>query len=227
MANRIIKESICTSENLATLSCQAERLFYRLMVQCDDYGLYFANSKIIKSKCFPLIADDIKGNQVQAWLDELKKAKLIFFYQVDGIQYLKFTKWEKHQQVRAVKPKFPLPVSVTEDTISDDINRLQVISDDINRNQPQSLAPRATNTNTNTNTNKGGMGEKCPPTLDDVIAYCKERKNSVDASTFIDFYSSKGWLVGKTKMVDWKAAVRTWERNSNKPQPQERLCRME
>ena len=52
-----------------------------------------------------------------------------------------------------------------------------------------------------------------PPTLEEVTAYCIERNNSVDAQHFIDYYTSNGWLVGKNKMKDWKAAVRTWERN--------------
>jgi len=52
-----------------------------------------------------------------------------------------------------------------------------------------------------------------PPTTEEVSAYCLERKNHVDAERFHDFYESKGWLVGKTKMKDWKAAVRTWEKN--------------
>ena len=52
-----------------------------------------------------------------------------------------------------------------------------------------------------------------PPTLDEVKAYCQERKNGVDAERFIDYYTSNGWQVGKNKMRDWKAAVRTWERN--------------
>ena len=56
------------------------------------------------------------------------------------------------------------------------------------------------------------------PTLDEVKAYCLERKNNVDAETFIDFYESKGWMIGKNKMKDWKAAVRTWEQN-RKVQP--------
>ena len=51
-----------------------------------------------------------------------------------------------------------------------------------------------------------------PPTLQEVKAYCKERNNSVDAKKFVDFYKSKGWMVGKNKMKDWKASVRTWER---------------
>ena len=52
-----------------------------------------------------------------------------------------------------------------------------------------------------------------PPTVEEVQAYCSERNNSVDAQTFVDFYASKGWVVGKNPMKDWKAAVRTWERS--------------
>lgn len=51
-----------------------------------------------------------------------------------------------------------------------------------------------------------------PPTVDEVQAYCTERGNRVDAQRFVDFYASKGWLVGKSKMRDWRAAVRNWER---------------
>lgn len=54
-----------------------------------------------------------------------------------------------------------------------------------------------------------------PPTLEQVQEYCEERNNDVDAQRFHDFYSSKGWMVGKNKMKDWKACVRTWEKNNN------------
>ena len=50
-----------------------------------------------------------------------------------------------------------------------------------------------------------------PPTVDEVRDYCQERGNSVDPQRFVDYYSSNGWMVGKSKMKDWKAAVRTWE----------------
>ncbi len=52
-----------------------------------------------------------------------------------------------------------------------------------------------------------------PPTLEEVQTYCLERKNKVDPQRFIDYYTSNGWVVGKNKMKDWKAAIRTWERN--------------
>lgn len=51
------------------------------------------------------------------------------------------------------------------------------------------------------------------PNLDEIKAYCNERRNSVDAERFFDYYESNGWKVGKNPMKDWKAAVRTWERN--------------
>ena len=51
------------------------------------------------------------------------------------------------------------------------------------------------------------------PTIEEVSAYCSERRNGVDAQRFIDYYSSNGWRVGKNPMKDWKAAVRTWEKN--------------
>lgn len=56
---------------------------------------------------------------------------------------------------------------------------------------------------------------KCftPPNVDEVMAYCSERGNSVDAQRFVDFYTANGWRVGKNPMKDWKAAVRTWERS--------------
>lgn len=54
-----------------------------------------------------------------------------------------------------------------------------------------------------------------PPSREEVQAYCIERNNNVDAERFIDYYTSNGWMVGKNKMKDWKASVRTWERNGN------------
>lgn len=54
-----------------------------------------------------------------------------------------------------------------------------------------------------------------PPTVDEVVAYCTERNNNVDPQRFVDYYTSKGWMLGKNKMKDWRAAVRTWERRNN------------
>lgn len=59
--------------------------------------------------------------------------------------------------------------------------------------------------------------KKCfqKPTVAEVAEYCKQRKSNIDPESFVAFYESKGWFVGKNKMKDWQAAVRTWERRDN------------
>lgn len=63
-----------------------------------------------------------------------------------------------------------------------------------------------------TNRQKTSVRNVIPPSVDDVEAYCKERGNGIDANNFCDFYTARGWKIGNTKMKDWQAAVRTWEK---------------
>lgn len=88
-----------------------------------------------------------------------------------------------------------------------------------NQQANQQLTNNQPTTNQQLTTSKKGRREErkkyifTPPTVEEVRSYCSERKNSVDAEAFVDFYQGKGWMVGKNKMKDWKAAVRTWERS--------------
>lgn len=68
--------------------------------------------------------------------------------------------------------------------------------------------------------NKDKVKRFIPPTIQEITDYCIERKNNVDPDKFFNHYSSNGWMVGKNKMKEWKAAVRTWEGNlfGNTPQ---------
>ena len=73
----------------------------------------------------------------------------------------------------------------------------------------------------------GGRKKFTIPTPEEVQAYCDERKNGILGQQFCDFYSAKGWKIGKEPMKDWKAAVRTWEMRRKdqsppivQPQPQ-------
>lgn len=69
------------------------------------------------------------------------------------------------------------------------------------------------NDNVNVNVNVNNKTRFVKPSVDEIKAYCDSRQNDIDPEEFIDFYQSKNWFVGKNKMVDWKAAIRTWERN--------------
>lgn len=65
------------------------------------------------------------------------------------------------------------------------------------------------------------------PSIDDIRSYCFQRGNNVDAESFFNFYESKGWLIGKSPMKDWKAAIRTWEkRETQRPAAAPRPRRM-
>ena len=78
------------------------------------------------------------------------------------------------------------------------------------------------NTNINTNMRQPPLKRFTAPSLEEVKEYCAERKNGVDAERFVNYYTANGWKVGKNPMKDWKAAVRTWERNdSGKPKAAE------
>lgn len=111
-----------------------------------------------------------------------------------------------------------------------------------NQNPPtytNTITNTKTETNTNTNTNTMCVSpletseeaaakpqhtqkrfEK--PSLVDIKAYCQERNNSVDPEKFFDFYESKGWMIGKNRMKDWKSAVRNWERKEQTEIPRQK-----
>lgn len=107
MPNRIIKESVCTSDNLDSLSWFEEVVFYRLIVHCDDYGRMDARPAILRSRLFPL--KTVTDKQITNAIQSLRSADIIDLYEVDGRSYLQMRKWDKHQQVRAKKSKYPSP----------------------------------------------------------------------------------------------------------------------
>lgn len=123
MPNRIIKESICTSDTLDQLSVEEERFFYRLLVQADDFGRFDGRAPVVLAGCFPLRAHEISLSKVEGWLQALADVDIIRFYYVDGRRYLQFTTWDKHQQKRAKHSKYPDPPADWEHVISDDIRR--------------------------------------------------------------------------------------------------------
>ena len=76
---------------------------------------------------------------------------------------------------------------------------------------------------TNTNITYSNKERFKKPTLIEIEIYCSNRKNNIDHIAFYEFYESKNWMVGKNKMKDWKAAIRTWERRNNKKSTMSKL----
>lgn len=128
LPNRILKESICTSSEIDALAPEEEVFFYRLIVNCDDHGRLDARPPILRAKCFPLRIDQVKDKDIERWLRKLESRHLLFVYVVDGQPYLQLTTWEKHQQVRAQRSKYPGPEEADQHLQSDDINCNQLQS---------------------------------------------------------------------------------------------------
>lgn len=105
MPNRIIKESICRSEEIDSLSWFEEVLFYRLIVTCDDFGRYDGRAKIIKGSCFPL--KDITEKDISKALGRLSEVGLVRVYETQGRPYLQLVTWAAHQRIRNQKSKYP------------------------------------------------------------------------------------------------------------------------
>lgn len=111
----------------------------------------------------------------------------------------------KHRDKKAQKMlqcNAPVTISNTEIEKEKDIEIDTEIERDIEQEKPKGKAKRFTK-----------------PTLAEVQAYCIERNNNVDAEHFYDYYEANGWKVGKNSMKDWKASVRTWERNGYDSKP--------
>lgn len=105
MPNRIIKDSICRSEDYKSLSLFQRDFFIRLIVTVDDYGRYDARPKILKGQMYPL------ENVTEALIDEALQAMstvgLVDLYNVDGRPILQLMSWSKHQNIRAKRSKYP------------------------------------------------------------------------------------------------------------------------
>ena len=105
MPNRILKESICSSASVDKLSWMEEVFFYRLIVNCDDFGRFDARPAILKARLMPL--KSITEKQVLDILNKLETAGIALLYEYDGNPYLQLLSWENHQNVRTKRSKYP------------------------------------------------------------------------------------------------------------------------
>ena len=113
MSNRILKESIRTSNEIDALSWFEETLFYRLIVTVDDYGIYPADPVLLMHMLFPMKETITRGMMEEA-LGHLEDLGLILRYRVENRLYLQICSWEKHQRIRNSRRIFPGPEESTE-----------------------------------------------------------------------------------------------------------------
>lgn len=149
MGNRIIKESICSSPTIDQLSWFEEAFFYRLIVNCDDYGRMDGRIPIIKSRLFPL--KDITKATVDDALNKLSKVGLVVRYEANGQPYLQLVTWGNHQQIRTRKSKYPDPPVTAKTILSTGVEKSNANTCNQMKSSEIICPPNPIQSNTNTN----------------------------------------------------------------------------
>ena len=204
MPNRIIKESICTSEKLAELTDFEFRLWVGLIVSVDDYGRGDARAKIIKGRVFPL-RERVTVMEIDAAINSLAAKGCISLYDVDGKSYFWFPTWASHQRIQTKKSKFPEP--------ENGIPRKSTVS---HRESPPESNPIQSESESNPNPKESVPRKRfTPPAREELEQFILENGLNVDPQAFLDYYESNGWKVGNNPMKDWKAAARNWARRES------------
>ena len=204
MPNRIIKESICTSEKLAELTDFEFRLWVGLIVSVDDYGRGDARAKIIKGRVFPL-RERVTVKEIDAAINSLAAKGCISLYDVDGKSYFWFPTWASHQRIQTKKSKFPEP--------ENGIPRKSTVS---HRESPPESNPIQSESESNPNPKESVPRKRfTPPAREELEQFILENGLNVDPQAFLDYYESNGWKVGNNPMKDWKAAARSWSRRES------------
>lgn len=204
---RSIKPGFFANEQLASLDPLARILFAGLWTLADREGRMEDRPKRIKALCLPY--DDC---DVDALLDALAAGRdpFVVRYEIDGQKYLQVVKWKQHQSPHVREPDSVIP-PCTPKPGKHRARTRQAPAEPVGSVNGESAVKEE-------GQGKGEGGTRArekfaPPTVAEVAAYCRERDNGIDAQSFVDFYTSKGWRVGNTPMRDWQASVRTWERN--------------
>ena len=211
---RMFAKTIIDSDAFLDMPMSTQALYFHLNMRADDDG--FINNPRKIQRMIGASEDDLK----------LLIAKRFVLAFENGVIVIKH--WKIHNYIR--KDRYH-PTLYQEEKQSIDVKDDGSYTDHLNL-LPTSGQPDGNQRLTEDRLGKDRLGKDrlgknkrfVPPTREEVQAYCIERGNHVDAEAFIDFYTSKGWMVGKNPMKDWKACVRTWEkRDSQKADKGNRL----
>jgi hypothetical protein len=179
------------SDKISGLSVHAERFFVRLIMKVDDFGCFYADTRLLKANLFPLLLDSIREADLLRWMAECQKAGLIVLYVSDSKKYLQIKDFR--QRLDKAKSKYPQPVNGFPEVVNEFPAEVEV------EVEPEVERKRV------------GFA---PPDYEDVLVVMQEKLDDFtamgEAKKFVDYYGSIGWKVGKNKMTDWRKAVGGW-----------------
>lgn len=211
--SRNIKPALFKNEILGEADPVLTILFCGLWCLADREGKLEDRPKRIKAEIFPYRElPDFNG-----YLTELAQLGFIKRYSVGGTAIISILQFAEHQSPHKTEKASKLPdrPEDTRVTCKQPLNNESVT--DVVGLIPDSLVLIPDSLDNSATASKSKRF--APPSIEEVRAYCEEKGYRIDPERFVNFYESKGWMVGKTKMKKWKAAVANWEKsNSEKDQ---------
>lgn len=200
---RMFAKTIIDSDAFLDMPLSTQALYFHLSMRADDDGFVNNPKKIAR-----MIGADDDSLKLLA----MKKFIIVFETGVIVIKH-----WRIHNYIQKDRYK---------ETVYKEERASLVIKDNGAYSQPDteciqvgymvdtqdSIGKDSIGKDSTETTPAKRSARSIPPTVDEVRAYCEKRKNGIDPESFVDFYTSKGWMIGKSKMRDWQAAVREWER---------------
>lgn len=195
---RMFAKSITNSARFLQMSADARLLYYDLGMNADDDGVVEAFTVLRTTGADKSLLDALAGRGFVAVLND------------DLVTYI--TDWKQNNFIRPDRYKSSMYTDLLKQfndgipTVDQRYTQVRLGKDRLGK---ESIGKESV-----------VLGEDkpsgfIPPTVEEVQEYCLTRNNNVDPERFIDYYKAKGWMVGQNKMEDWKATVRSWERNEN------------
>lgn len=220
---RMFDKRVIDSDEFLEMPLTTQAVYFHLNMRADDDGFIDNWKSVLR-----LIGgkdDDIKVLISKRFIIPFEKGVIVIkHWKINNLlrkdRYVEtIHRDEKEKLIIEKNGEYSLGIPMHDQVIESDdaINKNEIINDGIpmvnQRSTQYSIVEYSKVENIKENNKKKKFVK---PTIEEIKKYCIERKNSIDAEYFYDHYETTGWMVGKNHMKDWKAAIRTWERNSKK-----------
>lgn len=216
MANkRMFSLDVVDTDKFMDMPLSAQALYFHLGLRADDDGFVASPKKIIK--IVDCKQDDLKVLVAKGFVIPFETGIIVIRHwkmqnRIQSDRY-KPTKYiSERSRLEVINSVYKLDTESVQDVLGMDtqysIDKYSIDKSSIDKEiyvQPEVATPPEL-------TPKKKTSRFLPPTEEEVKQYCLENGYTLDAQRFVDFYECKGWMVGKNKMKNWKAAVRTWAR---------------
>ena len=200
---RYLKPDFFKDDDLAEKPFWIRLLYAGLWNIADKEGRLEDRPKRIKVDLFPY--DNVDIEKGLCALNEPKNSGRPYIqrYKINNEHYIQILKWHDHQKPHHTEKESVLPPAPPL----------------YGKGNGEPTQSELEDKHLLNNGEKSVKDKQIPPTIEAVRSYCKERNNGINAETFVDFYTARGWMIGKNKMKDWRAAIRTWEQRRKEEQP--------